>query len=182
MPQYMDQHAPAPLPRAAHPGPPDRVDWQRLYDELGERVFRMLHRMTGDAHEAEDLTHDVFVRIYETRTQYDGRGPVAAWVFRIAANCARDALRRRSARARRLSLYRAPERSEPTDVDLQLTLESALRQLDPAQRHVVLLHDVDGYNHAEIAEMLGIREGTSRVRLFRARAALRHALGNRTER
>lgn len=182
MPEYMDQHASAPLPRAAQVGPPHGIDWQRLYDELGERVFRMLHRMTGDAHVAEDLTHDVFVRVHETRTQYDGRGPVAAWVFRIAANCARDALRRRTARARRLSLYTAPDRSEPTDVELRLTLESALRRLDPAQRRVVLLHDVDGYSHAEIAEMLGIREGTSRVRLFRARAALRDALGNRLER
>lgn len=179
----MDLYAPDPRPASARRQPAPRVDWRELYVGMGERVFRMLHRMTGDPALAEDLTHDAFVRVHEARDQYDGRGPVAAWVFRIAANLARDELRRRTRRADALSAYPGRDgQTAPVDSDLRVSLQDALAELGPGYRHVVLLHDVDGYTHAEIAEMLGIREGTSRVRLTRARVLLRAALSAGSER
>jgi RNA polymerase sigma-70 factor (ECF subfamily) len=153
-----------------------------LYEALGERVFRMLHRMTGDDALAEDLTHDVFVRVHEARHQYAGRGPLVAWVFRIAGNVARDELRQRDKRSLRLAEVAREQGGPDGDPALRLTLQAALADLDEGQRAVVLLHDVDGYTHAEIAEMLEIREGTSKARLSRAHQALRAALGGIPER
>ncbi len=166
--------APYPVPP---PHPLSSVDWSVLYQEFGERVFRMLDRMTGDAALGEDLTHDVFVRIHEARHQFDGAGEIGAWVFRIAGNLARDELRRAERHARRLTTEPNAASHVIPDPALRLTLEQALAALDPGHRSVVLLHDVDGYSHAEIAQLLGIREGTSRARLSRARHLLRAALG-----
>jgi RNA polymerase sigma-70 factor (ECF subfamily) len=162
--------------RPAVSNAPAMPDWRELYDELGERVFRMLHRMMGDRSLAEDLTHDTFLRVHESRETFDGSGAIAAWVFRIAGNLARDEMRRGEMRVRRLLHFPRPG-GEAGDPHLRLTLQSAIERLDPDQRAVVLLHDVDGYNHAEIAAMLDIREGTSRARLSRARERLRAALG-----
>jgi RNA polymerase sigma-70 factor (ECF subfamily) len=153
------------------------VEWRELYQLLGERVFRMLHRMTGDSAQAEDLTHDTFIRVHESRHQYDGTGSLSAWVFRIAGNLARDEFRRRSMRQERLVLlHPSGEAPAPRDPELRMALEDALAALSHDHRTVVLLHDVDGYRHPEIAEMLDIAEGTSRARLSRARELLRVAL------
>lgn len=157
----------------AIPVPPP--DWRVLYEALGERVFRLLHRMTGDPALAEDLTHDTFLRVHDGAHQFGARGDVAAWVYRIAGNLGRDELRRRATRERHLVLV-PPAVSTARDLDLTLTLQSALDQLDPEHRAVVLLHDVDGFSHAEIADMLDIAEGSSRARLSRARHVLRLVL------
>ncbi len=152
--------------------------WESLYESLGERVFRLLHRLTGDSEEAADLTHDAFVRVHGALAQFDGRGSVEAWVFRIAANVGRDALRRRRVRAQHsrtvedgLSLV------TPAKAPRRLALDRALARLDEAHRMVLLLHDVDGYTHGEIAEMLEIAVGTSKARLSRARKTMRVELG-----
>lgn len=160
-----------------HAGRMEHADWRELYESFGLRVFRMLHRMTGDHAVAEDLTHDAFVRIHEARGQYDGTGPVAAWVFRIAANLGRDHLRHRTMSAERLRTFQTRNTPPPgRDHELRMSLESALDAMDPIYRSVVLLHDVDGFTHGEISDMLGIREGTSRARLSRARELLRGVL------
>jgi RNA polymerase sigma-70 factor (ECF subfamily) len=156
-----------------HPIP---LNWMELYESLGERVFRLLHRMTGDAALAEDLVHETFLRVHQAQGRFEGRGDLAAWVYRIAGNLGRDELRSREMRSRRLLLFPEPTPPGP-DHELRVVLERALDTLDEGHREVVLLHDVDGYTHNEIAEMLGIREGTSRARLSRARASLRETLG-----
>lgn len=164
-------------PDAAGVEPPD---WERLYAEMGEKVFRMIHRMTGDEHLAEDLTHDTFVRMHERRHQYDGRGSVEGWVFQIARNLTLNRARIRSNRRRLLEreaprLDRHPTPGSRTSVESRLQLESALDELPSGQRTALLLHVVDGYTHAEIGRMLQIAEGTSRARVSRAKAALRDA-------
>lgn len=158
-----------------------RPDWARLYEQLGERVFRLLHRLTGDAALAEDLTHDTFVRVHEAGRQYDGRGELAAWVFRVAGNLGRDELRRRATRDRHLQLLPTPAPLS-RDPDLAIVLADALNTLEPEARAVVLLHDVDGYTHTEIADMLDIAPGSSRSRLSRAHDQLRSIIGAPRER
>lgn len=155
---------------------PGALNWRELYETLGERVFRLLHRMTGDAALAEDLVHETFLRVHQAAGRFEGRGDLAAWVYRIAGNLGRDELRSREMRSRRLLLFPEPTPPGP-DHELRVVLERALDTLDEGLREVVLLHDVDGYTHTEIAEMLGIRDGTSRARLSRARALLRESLG-----
>lgn len=178
MPHEMNDRDDASTAPAAHDSP-SAVNWEELYDEIGERVFRLLHRMVRDAEEAADLTHDAFLRMHQARDQYDQHGPLHAWAFRIAANLGRDALRRRGTRQK----YLQPEAGdEPTssasrrrDVE-RLSLQRALTQLSPTHRTVLLLHDVDGYTHLEIGEMLAIPVGTSKARLSRARSAMRSVL------
>ena len=154
------------------------LHWEALYEALGERVFRLLHRMMRDPEEAADLTHDAFVRIHGALRQYDGSGSVEAWVFRIAANVGRDALRRRQVRAAHSRTALEDQvRVTPAEATRRLALERALARLDEQHRIVLLLHDVDGYTHPEIAEMLEMAVGTSRARLSRARRTMRAALG-----
>ena len=75
--------------------------WRILYHELGERVHRMVFRMTGDDDVAADLTHDTFLKVFEKGHQYSGRGSLHGWVFRIAGNLTKERLRRDSFRRSR---------------------------------------------------------------------------------
>lgn len=154
--------------------------WLTLYRELGERVFRLLHRMTGDPDLAGDLTQDTFVRVFERAGQFEGRGALRSWVFRIAVNLARQEARTVRRRGELLDRARpVVERANPSgprNVELRLTLEEAVAQLPDDLRTALLLHEIDGYTHAEIGEMTGVAEGSSKSRVSRAKAALREAL------
>lgn len=152
--------------------------WETLYDALGKRVFRLIVRLVSDEQVARDLTHDTFVAVSERGAQYAGRGSVEGWVFRIAANTAkswlRDTARRREIREEMLTgTTGGVLRAEAED---RIVLRQAVMELSDGQRAVLLLHEVDGYTHAEIGEMLDIAEGTSKARLSRARNALRERL------
>ena len=157
--------------------------WLILYRELGERVFRLVHRMTGDEDTARDLTHDTFVRVFERMDQYTGSGSVSSWVFQIAVNLVRE--RARTFRRRAQLLEReAPtfDQAAPGDarrVESRMVLDDALARLPEEQRTTLLLYEVDGYTHAEIGEMLGVAEGSSKARVSRAKTALREALEGR---
>lgn len=152
--------------------------WEALYDEVGERVYRLLYRLTGDREAALDLTQDTFLRVVEKGAMFQSRGSLHGWVFRIATNLAREAFRRD--RTRRRGLYRLSgtesRRAAARDPELRITLERAVAALSDKLRTVLLLYDVDGYSHPEISEMLGIPEGSSKARLSRARAQLRTLL------
>lgn len=161
-----------------------RSEWGTLYEETGERVYHLVLRMTGDAELAQDVTHDAFVRVYERSAQFDGRGSLRGWVYTIAKNIARDRLRRRKFQVTLFDDEVAPPKSapaRPVDVELRMELDEAIGTLSEEYRTVLLLHDVDGYTHPEIAEMLGLAVGSSRARLSRARAQLRDALDHTAE-
>lgn len=160
----------------------ERPAWQVLYDELGERVYRLILRMTRDEELARDLTHDTFVRVFETRAQYRGRGTVRAWVFQIAVNLLRErarTARRRGELLEREGMGRSVASDESARVESRIVLEEALASLPDDQRAALLLFEVDGYTHAEIGEMLGVAEGSSKARVSRAKAALRERLRGR---
>ncbi len=174
----MPQSRSRPEPEPDRPAVPD-TSWEALYDELGEKVFRLLHRMTRSPELAADLTHDTFVRAFERLEQFDRRGALAGWVYRIATNLARDHMKRPHPFAPEPARERAPAAAghgsgEP---DLRLLLRAALDALPEPNRVVVLLHEVDGFTHEEIGRMLEIAPGTSKARLSRGRAMLREALG-----
>ncbi len=160
--------------------PTRAVDWEALYEELGETVFRMIDRITGDPALAEDLTHDTFVKVHERRHQYAGHGSLHGWVCRIARNLALSSESKRSNRVRLLR-REAPvlerERGPRSGgTENRLLLEEALDRLSPGRRAALLLHVVDGYSHGEIGRMLGIAEGTSKARVSLAKADLRKML------
>lgn len=167
----------------------DALGFERLYQLHSARVYALCLRMTGNPTEAEDLTQDSFLIVFRKIGGFRGDSSFSTWLHRIAVNV--GLMRRRKKSSLETSLE---ENSEPgsgragplhslAGDDLFLTgsidrlqLERALEQLRPFQRLVVVLHDVQGYKHNEIAKMLDCSIGNSKSRLHRARARLRHLL------
>lgn len=143
-----------------------------LYARYGEFVYRTAYAVTGSAGDAEDVLQDVFLGLPEALRQYEHRGAIKAWLRTVAARTALMRLRRQR-RSVEVGLDAGPPvgRSDnPTD---RMTLETALARLPETLRTVFVLREVEGYTHAEIASMLGIRVPASKVRLHRARKMLR---------
>lgn len=162
-----------------------RAAWGILYEQIGERVYHLVLRMTRDPTLAEDVTHDAFLRAYERRHQFDGRGSLRGWVYAIAKNIARDRLRRRASRLEiledegtKLPAATSTATRSKSNVELRMILDEAIGRLPEEHRSVLLLHEVDGYTHPEIGEMLGLAPGSCRARLSKARAQLRRWLAD----
>ena len=129
---------------------------------------------------AADLTQETFIRAFDRLDQYRGDSSLATWLHTIAVSVALNGMRKvkRIRDARTTSRTRRDSRSQPTGFtpDLKTRLHSAIDALSEKLRPVFLMHDVEGYTHDEIAGTLGIPVGTSKARLFDARAKLRLAL------
>jgi RNA polymerase sigma-70 factor (ECF subfamily) len=130
--------------------------------------------------DAEDAVQEGFLHAYKAIARFRPDQPFGAWLHRIVANAALDVTRRRKVRdADALpETVASPFRDPAVDGDLRARLDGALAQLGDRQRAVIVLHDVEGFKHAEIGRMLGIPEGTARSDLHHARAQLRRALQN----
>jgi RNA polymerase sigma-70 factor (ECF subfamily) len=151
-----------------------------LYEAHVDRVYRLAHRMLGEAHAAEDLTQEVFVRIFDRIHTFRGDASLATWIHRVAVTTALNALR--AGKGRRTHEMAVEDtgpfdRGIPAgDVALRLRIERAVDALSVGMRTVFLLHDVEGFKHHEIARVLDVPVGTSKARLSRARAELRRQL------
>ena len=149
-----------------------------LFSAYGDQVFRSALRLTGNRADAEDVTQDVFVRLAgAVRGFTGGAASFPAWVRRVAVRQAlmhlRSGRRRREVDVDAVAALFAP----PDGVLERLTITGALARLSVEHRTVFLLKEVEGYDHAEIAELLGISPANSQVRLHRARLQLRELLG-----
>src|SRR5690606_25499231 len=132
-------------------------------------LLRLARYMSGSDSDAEDIVHDVFIGLPKSIRSYREEGRLGAWLSRLVVNRAID---QRRATARRAKLHRsaAAERST-TAASLpvhDLDVDGAIATLAPALRDVFVLRAVEGYSHADIAALLGIRTGTVHVRYFRA--------------
>lgn len=174
-----------PLPTDVLPSHPDLIAAVRAGspDALGEMFVRyadallaVAYRLTASSVEAEDIVQDVFVGLPEALRGYEEQGRLESWLKRVTV---RHALMRMRAASRR------PESPLHETIGLstagrdhatRLTIDAALAGLSESLRTVFVLHEIEGYSHVEIGAALGIRAGTSEVRLFRARALLRAAL------
>lgn len=151
---------------------------EALFEAWSPPLLRFVGRMLGNAAEAEEVVSEVFVKAIERCDQYDGRAPVASWLFSIAANAARDRLRRSG---RHLPLEAAGEPAAPgegiltrlIDRERKDRVRSALRKLTGEQREALLLARYEGMKYADIAATLGISEGAVKTRVFRAMEILR---------
>ncbi len=150
-----------------------------LYDAHVDRVWRMTFRFAGDADRAADWTQETFLKVFERLRQFRGESSLGTWIGSIAVTVSLSGLRRVRKQEQRHSdldpdlTAAATARSDP---DLKQRLRMAVAGLAEHYRAVFVLHDVEGYTHEEIAEMLGLQTGTSKARLSRARARLREAL------
>lgn len=162
----------------AQAGDPDA--FAALYRSHVDRVHALCCRLAGESQAAAELTQDVFVRAWEALPSFRGESALSSWLHRLAVNVFLGHRRSTSRREKRVfadpepgRLERAPDGLSP---GLSLDLEQAIAALPERARLVFVLHDVEGYQHPEIAGMTGIATGTSKAQLFRARRLLREAL------
>ncbi|HEU4566328.1 MAG TPA: RNA polymerase sigma factor [Gemmatimonadaceae bacterium] len=160
----------------------DRRAFEALYRAHVNRVHSLCVRMCGSRQRAEELTQDVFVRAWEKLPLFRGESAFSTWLHRLAVNVvlnARKAERRDGARMEDDEegdgVDALPSRGVARHAE-RLDLEAAIALLPPGARRVFVLHDVEGYKHEEIAEMLGVTSGGSKAQLHRARLLLREAL------
>ena len=163
----------------------DRGAFERVYRLHVNRVYSLCARMVSDRARAEELTQDVFVRAWEKLHLFRGESSFATWLHRLTVNVVLNA---RKGEGRERSRYEETDEesggmdAHPGVVGMPLApgdlldLEEAITKLPPGARRVFILHDVEGYKHEEIAEMLGVTSGATKAQLHRARLLLREAL------
>lgn len=156
----------------------DAQAFERLYRAHLPRVHGLVRRMAGPK-DADEITQDVFVRVWQKLGTFRGDAAFTTWLHRLAVNVIIE--RFRSAASRRLKLVddgvvmeALPARAERPDRRLQI--DAALEHLPDGARQIFVLHDVEGYKHEEIASLLAISSGTSKAQLHRARMLLRKRL------
>jgi RNA polymerase sigma-70 factor (ECF subfamily) len=186
---------PDPAERADLPELPVEADWTPpSWDEVvrthSARVYRLAYRLTGNPHDAEDLTQDVFVRVFRSLSTYTP-GTFEGWLHRITTNLFLDQVRRKQ-RIRFDALAddagdrlagREPSPSQVyDDTHFDGDVQHALDSLTPDFRAAVVLCDIEGLSYEEIAATLGIKLGTVRSRIHRGRAQLRTSLEHRAPR
>jgi RNA polymerase sigma-70 factor (ECF subfamily) len=153
-------------------------DPARLFDRHHLAVFRFLRRMTGSPSVAEDLTQEVFLRVVRGLDGYDERSREVSWIFRIARNVLVDRHRARERSPRDASLQDAAVVSRPATQMLTAILDEALARLPDEEREAFLMREVGGLGYHDIAEANGATPDAVRMRIYRARLALREALGS----
>jgi RNA polymerase sigma-70 factor (ECF subfamily) len=156
----------------------DGAAFERLYRRHAPRIYGLALRMAQSA-DPEEMVQEIFVRAWQKLGSFKGEAAFATWLFRLGVNLI---LTRRGklakSRARELNgdemLMDVPDR--PRHLDATMDFESALRRLPDGAREVLVLHDVEGFKHGEIGDMLGISVGTSKSQLHRARMSMRKVL------
>lgn len=178
----------------------DRCAFEQIYRNCQNRVYGLSLRLTGDVVEAEQLTQDTFVKAWFAIAGYSGRGQLGGWLGRVATNLWRD---RHRSRNRRLQLavdatvekgtepgqeptatLSGAARAQPDGVIPLLTamdLERCIARLPEGGRKVYVLHEIEGYTHREIAELLQVAVGTVKAQLHRSRKLLRVMLTDERE-
>jgi RNA polymerase sigma-70 factor (ECF subfamily) len=150
------------------------LTFERLYEMYRGRVFSTAYRMLSNRADAEDVTQDVFVKVFKKLGSFRGDSAVSTWIYRIAVNACLDFRRRRRLR-QAVSLDDGIEVGS-TPLSVTRLIESALPRMAKGYRQVFVLHDIQGLKHAEIGKILGITDGASKSQLHRARAFLRREL------
>ncbi len=157
-----------------------RGEFEAIYREHHRRVYAIALRFARDPEGAEEIVQDAFVRAWRSLPSFNGNSRLSTWLHSVAVNAALDRMRKRSRRETRIA----------TDVDLDmysdevarampgadLDLERAVASLPDGAREIVILHYLEGYPCSEIAERLGVVEGTVKSQLHRARQLLKEAL------
>ncbi|GAB2569045.1 RNA polymerase sigma factor SigE [Microlunatus antarcticus] len=161
--------------------------WEEIVRDHSARVYRLSYRLTGNAHDAEDLTQDVFVRVFRSLHRFQP-GTFEGWLHRITTNLFLDGARRRQkirfdglaegSDDRLASSWPNPSQ-QLDDADLDHDVAAALNALAPTFRAAVVLCDIEGLTYEEISEVLDLKIGTVRSRIHRGRAQLRAALAHR---
>ncbi len=162
----------------------DADAFEELYRQHARRLFSLVVRMVGSAEDAEDLVQEVFLQAHRKLAGFRGESTLGTWLYRLTMNHCLDHLRGRQARMSRATESlddedaaepMAPAPAVPPAIS-RMDLEKAIAALPPGSRAAFLLHDVEGFEHREIAAILGVSEGTSKSQVHKARLKLRTIL------
>jgi RNA polymerase sigma-70 factor (ECF subfamily) len=167
----------------------DAAAFERLYRLHNRRVYSLCLRMVGNTAEAEDLTQEAFLQLFRKIATFRGESAFSTWLHRMAVNVVLMKLRRKSGHESSLDQMSEPDEESGTPrrdfgtADLALigsldriNLQRAVEQLPPGYKAIFVLHDVQGYEHNEIAEIMGCSIGNSKSQLHKARMRLRDLL------
>jgi len=173
-----------PLSDVARAAAGDSRAFEALYRTHLPRVHSLVRRMTA-GRDADELTQDVFVRVWQKLGSFRGDASFTTWLHRLAVNVVIERFRTDTVRRARMhdgedvfAMLPGPAQTR----DIGMDFEAALEKLPDGAREIFVLHDVEGYKHHEIATLLEISAGTSKAQLHRARMMLRKHLGPRTTR
>ncbi len=149
-----------------------------LYERYSPRVYAVVRRIAADDDLAHDYAQEAWIRAIRALPTFRGDARFSTWLHRIAVNSALQALRKSETRSRKEQPMpeNIPVDAPNGDALLQQQLEVALGRLPEGMREVLILHDVEGYTHEEIGNLLGVTSGTSKSQLFKARAKMRKIL------
>jgi RNA polymerase sigma-70 factor (ECF subfamily) len=155
--------------------------FETLYRQHAARIYSLASRMAGSAEDGEDLLQEIFLQAYRKIASFKGDAAIGTWLYRLALNHCLDYVRSRQVKMNKLTETLDAESSfEPTarreTPIARLDLERALERLPNGCREAFVLHDVEGFDHKEVGELLGIAEGTSKSQVFKARLKLRAML------
>lgn len=162
--------------------------WEEIVSTHSARVYRLAYRLTGNQHDAEDLTQEVFVRVFRSLSTYSP-GTFEGWLHRITTNLFLDMVRRKQRirfdalaedAAERLPGREPSPQQVLNDAHFDADIQQALDTLAPEFRAAVVLCDIEGLSYEEIAATLGVKLGTVRSRIHRGRSQLRKALAHRS--
>ena len=167
----------------------DQQAFHELYPKYRERVYSICLRMTQNASESEDLTQDVFIRLFRTVGSFRGESAFTTWLYRLTVNLVLMHFRKRKRRLdhinekRELPAYIVPGSQDPKRMRIvdHILLSEILTKLPEGYRQAIILHDIKGLQHKEIAEARGRSVGTSRSQLHRGRAMLRELIAGPTQ-
>jgi RNA polymerase sigma-70 factor (ECF subfamily) len=170
----------------------DVAAFERIYRLHSRKVYTLCLRMVSDRSEAEDLTQDVFLQLFRKINTFRGESAFSTWLHRMSVNIVLLRFRKKTLADKSLETITNPEEGSGVEgrefggPDLRLkgavdriTLETAINELPPGYKAMFILHDVQGYNHEEIAEIFGCSAGNSKSQLHKARTRLRELLQRR---
>jgi len=151
--------------------------FKELYDRNIHNLYNLALRLAGNSIEADDIVQEAFIRAYQKISLFAGRSSLSSWLYRICINTGLEHLRRKKGTFEDLNDTNGGV-TEPDQKKLILKrkLEKAIQKLPKGCRAVFILHEIEGFNHKEIAEQLKLAEGTSKSQLFKARTMLRQIL------
>ena len=158
----------------------DTEAFEVLYRRHVGRIYAVCFRIVANQARAEELTQQVFIRAWEMLGTFRGESAFSSWLYRIAVNVVLVDLRTEKRRASRMEsnngrteFAAGRHQAPPEDI---MDLEEAIGELPPRARAIFVLHDVEGYQHNEIAKMMGLAIGTTKAQLHRARQLLKERL------
>ena len=170
------------LAQAASKG--DMFSFEEIYQRHHRRVYAICLRMLQNAAEAEDLTQDVFIQLYRKIGSFRGDSAFTTWLHRLTVNQVLMHFRKRTVKFEKtteegetpVQIVGGTENPRKMPIVDKIALENAIEQLPEGYKNVFVLHDIEGYEHEEVARILGCSVGTSKSQLHKARLKLRKLL------